>query len=73
MAILRSEIQANQSNGDDPRSTYDCYAEALEDLNKANTAHMAVGSMAYVREENKDFIKTNDESWITAKPEEEGA
>lgn len=57
MAILRSELQPNLSRGSDTRSTYDCIAQTADDLNEANTAHMGVGSMAYVIETNSIYIK----------------
>ncbi len=58
MAIVRSEIQANQSSGTDSRSTYDCIAETAADLNEANTSQMGIGSMAYVLENGSVYIKT---------------
>lgn len=57
MAILRSEIQPNLSSGSDTRSTYDCIAQTAADLNEANTAHMGVGSMAYVIATGSVYVK----------------
>ncbi len=62
MAILRSETQNNLSSGADTRSTYDCIAKTVADLNEADTAHMGIGSMAYVME-NKSFYIKEATSW----------
>ena len=57
MALLREEIK--QRLGD--HSVYDVIVEEAADL--AGLVHTATGSMAYVLEDGKLYIKKTDASW----------
>lgn len=63
MAIIRSEIQENQSSGPDTRSTYDCIVETISDLSEEQTKNMGIGSMAYVMDDQSIHIRQSDNTW----------